>query len=1033
MCRATKQAEIMTINGISYNIKKFLCMGGSSRIFEAQQIVSGQGVASDVLIKAYYPQEEAGKRLEYESIIGNKVRKCSNQVFPLEQAENGLAVLKKVSNSCKPISQILEEWESNPPMRKGAFKDVARIQYALNIVSSILNGLQRMHGNGILFLDASPGNVFYEAPEKDTDNSGKDGTAYFVDFGLSKIMDEKHEYKLGKNEVIDLTCSYAAPEMFRGDILTPATDLYAITALLLVLCVGRKAVFKDRWILSTKENQDRLYRSDFAVVRYALSWMELPKAIHNKLLDLLISGLSPNPQNRFNQSAEEMYIVVRTLADQCNAERCSFENYCINAAEYKPQITHNPYNPMNPMIKCYGREREYNALEAFLNDAAVFSWYTVTAPGGTGKTKLITSFLMTENLKEWKNSFNSWYILYIEDIEQIKKMLEFDDYNCSRNVLFFADDIGNKTRELTLLMQKILHAAKKPNSVRFLFTEREGFADDEYGETMQPSWFKAIVDPDSGERKVELEERYYQPNTTLSMAPLNDPKHVFRMLRDYCAFQKGDQDYLSDEVLDEIYRFIQDKKDEISGFVPSTLFYLLVLDEYLQGNNLLDSDYHGVDLLKTVIGRTEKSWKRICCNIEKGEEVYRHIHRIMVYATIEGRWKIGTQPEIGPFIPDANALNKLPADIMRQIASAVNETNLYDGYIYSMKPDLAGELYVADFITSIANDEDEKAQLAELLFDISYHEPLSNVSKEKIKNRYSDPDLILKIIKDFGHVQRYNYEISQLISSYALIVYQNHTKDSSDWYYNYNYIYNIFRLSEGLLARSKLINFEPKSSMQKKMIESLSASLSTLIDVVHLKYGLKTFASSVIDFWSYYLGYDLKEIENGKEVFQFINEKEYNEITAELLRYHTIKQLFVFPYTMFKDQEQLVDLNQPDYIAAYKEITSALRRLSFDEPIQDYKPREVPIRILTAWHQIFIDGLKKLYNSDKCKKTIEIYYSLWNSIYSGLDKEAYSLLDHILKHTGVDLLSDRYKAIKALEKAMQTVHEAMQYGIRKKL
>ena len=268
-------------------------------------------------------EEEAGKRLERECVIGNLVRKYCNQVFPLEQTDNGYAILKRASLSSKPILQILDEWEMNPPTRKGSHQDVARVQYALNIVSSILNGLQRMHNQGILFLDSSPGNIFFEAPEKDLDCSGQGGTAYFIDFGLSRIMDENHEYQQEQDEINELTCSYAAPERFTGGILTPAADLYSITALLLVLCAGRKIEFKDRWVLTTKENYDRLYRSDFAVVRYALGWMKLPDAIRDELLSIITKGLSPYPKNRFNQSAEEMYTSVCALAELCNEDRYS--------------------------------------------------------------------------------------------------------------------------------------------------------------------------------------------------------------------------------------------------------------------------------------------------------------------------------------------------------------------------------------------------------------------------------------------------------------------------------------------------------------------------------------------------------------------------------------------------------------------------------------------------------------------------------------------------------------------------------------
>ena len=212
------------------------------------------------------------------------------------------------------------------------------------------------------------------------------------------------------------------------------------------------------------------------------------------------------------------------------------------------------------------------------------------------------------------------------------------------------------------------------------------------------------------------------------------------MMRDYCQAQRGSTDILSSETLSEIYRFVQTKKELFSGLAPSTLLYLVVLDEYLHGNNLLDFNFQAEDLLEATIRRTEKSWKRLCSHLDSGDSIFKHARRIVIYATIMGRWKIGTVPDVGPFIPDATALNKLPADIMRQIASALNESSIYDGYVYGMKPDLIGEAFVANYIAEIENDTSESSLLAELLIGKSRFYVL--VPDDKLPSYQEESDIM---------------------------------------------------------------------------------------------------------------------------------------------------------------------------------------------------------------------------------------------------------------------------------------------------
>ena len=344
MRTALKPGTIITINGIQYRINNLLSVsGGMSLIYEAQQQVVSSGYAGRTIIKEFFPATNAARDdqgrvycvsqdpedirrfermrqdLVNEGIIGEEARNACSQVYAFDHASDGYAVMREFSRDTRSLADVLNAWQKTPPSSDEEYTDMARVRYALRITHSLLTGLKTIHESaGIIHRDISLGNIVWAS--SDIEKTGLDGRAYYLDFGSALRMNAHREAK-NTTDPLKLfgTYSFAAPEIWQlGGTLTPSVDLFSISAVLLVLCCGRKCCIrmKQGWHLASQANISRLYESDF-VVRSAVEKLNIPAEIRGMLLDYLLEGLSKSPEMRFNQSPDNMLEALERLQKKC--------------------------------------------------------------------------------------------------------------------------------------------------------------------------------------------------------------------------------------------------------------------------------------------------------------------------------------------------------------------------------------------------------------------------------------------------------------------------------------------------------------------------------------------------------------------------------------------------------------------------------------------------------------------------------------------------------------------------------------------
>ena len=96
----------------------------------------------------------------------------------------------------------------------------------------VLGAVGHAHANLIVHRDIKPSNILVTA----------DGTVKLLDFGIAKLLDDDREGRLTaltRESGNVLTPEYASPEQVRGDVITTATDVYSLGALLYILVSGR--------------------------------------------------------------------------------------------------------------------------------------------------------------------------------------------------------------------------------------------------------------------------------------------------------------------------------------------------------------------------------------------------------------------------------------------------------------------------------------------------------------------------------------------------------------------------------------------------------------------------------------------------------------------------------------------------------------------------------------------------------------------------------------------------------------------------
>ncbi|MEW2354145.1 serine/threonine-protein kinase [Spirillospora sp. NPDC029432] len=188
--------------------------GAQGRVVLARHARAGTPVAIKYLAEGADPA--ARERFRDEArLLGRIDDPHVARLYRLVESEGRLAIVMEAVNGV-PFKEILARYGTLGP------------EAALTVLKGSLLGLAAAHALGVVHRDYKPANVIVPA----------DGNSKLIDFGVATA--------LGSSAGAG-TPLYMAPEQWRGEPATPATDVYAATCVFFECVTGRRPyAAKDR-------------------------------------------------------------------------------------------------------------------------------------------------------------------------------------------------------------------------------------------------------------------------------------------------------------------------------------------------------------------------------------------------------------------------------------------------------------------------------------------------------------------------------------------------------------------------------------------------------------------------------------------------------------------------------------------------------------------------------------------------------------------------------------------------------------------
>ena len=197
-----------------YRLVSLLGSGGMGVVYQAEQIGLGRSVAVKLLrrdliatrFEWFRAEAMAASRINHPHAVA---------VYDFGVTADSIPYLVMEHLRGGTLSSLIEAQSLS----------VARI---VAIGSQVLSALAEAHACGVVHCDLTADNVIVERLREGGD------FAKVIDFGLARLFD-----LASRDSRLVGTAEYMAPEQIRGDLIQPATDLYAVGILLYEMVVGR--------------------------------------------------------------------------------------------------------------------------------------------------------------------------------------------------------------------------------------------------------------------------------------------------------------------------------------------------------------------------------------------------------------------------------------------------------------------------------------------------------------------------------------------------------------------------------------------------------------------------------------------------------------------------------------------------------------------------------------------------------------------------------------------------------------------------
>lgn len=200
----------------AYVLDDLLGAGGMGTVYRAHRVDGRfeQTVAIKLVLTAHRGLRERFRK-EQEILAGLR-HPAIAQLIDGGEAEDGTPYLAMEYVDGEPITDYC----------RGNLPDVGgRVRLMLRVAGALAHA----HRNLVIHRDIKPSNILVTA----------DGHPKLLDFGIAKLVGEERFRQVTAQRLGPMTPAWAAPEQFRGQAVTVATDVYQFGMLLYRLITGR--------------------------------------------------------------------------------------------------------------------------------------------------------------------------------------------------------------------------------------------------------------------------------------------------------------------------------------------------------------------------------------------------------------------------------------------------------------------------------------------------------------------------------------------------------------------------------------------------------------------------------------------------------------------------------------------------------------------------------------------------------------------------------------------------------------------------
>lgn len=200
----------------SYQIDRKIGHGGMGTVYLARR--ADQAFERPVALKIVHSRSGAA-RFQRECFI----------LARLEHAN--IARLYDAGQSVSGLAYMVMEYVDGRPIHHYCRQEQLGIRRRLELFRSVCAAVHFAHQNLILHRDLKPANILVDSQ----------GEPRLLDFGIATLLDPGDlppDFQTTATGQRPLTPLYASPEQIRGDVLTTASDVYALGLLLYELLAG---------------------------------------------------------------------------------------------------------------------------------------------------------------------------------------------------------------------------------------------------------------------------------------------------------------------------------------------------------------------------------------------------------------------------------------------------------------------------------------------------------------------------------------------------------------------------------------------------------------------------------------------------------------------------------------------------------------------------------------------------------------------------------------------------------------------------